>query len=83
MILLVASLFAACETTELTPCQELCQELVGTCDYAAYPDVTSCEQGCAYEEKRGADVDAHWDCVEAAECDTFQILQCENEFGAD
>ncbi len=64
-----------------TPCGELCLELVGTCGYEAYPDLGSCLDGCAFAEQQGADITAQALCVIEAECSTFNILECEHEFG--
>ena len=64
------------------PCADLCRVLVGDCGYAAFPDMGSCLDGCAYEASEGQDVVGQVACVEAASCDTFAILECENEFGS-
>lgn len=78
------SLTVACATEqEKTVCQKMCSDLVSTCEYDAFPDTTSCVQGCEYNAEAGADVGGQQLCVEAAECDTFAILECELEFGVD
>lgn len=64
-----------------TPCGELCNELVANCAYGAYPDMGSCLDGCAWSEQEGADITGHALCVMDASCDTFDILECEHEFG--
>jgi len=66
----------------LTACDHLCDELMGECSYPAFPSQESCLQGCAYNETEGADTDAHLSCVEEAACDTFAIVECENQHGA-
>jgi len=63
-------------------CYELCKELVDECSYPAFPDEESCLQGCAYNEGEGADTDAHLECVQEAACNTFDIISCENSYGA-
>ncbi len=80
MMLLLALL--SCAPSSATPCHEMCLEFVQTCEYAAYPDVTSCEQGCEYESEQGADVEAEWECVAAAQCDQFALIECENKHGS-
>jgi hypothetical protein len=74
-------LLGACGSEE-TICDSLCSELVQSCDYAAYPDLESCRQGCTYDNERGADTVGFQECVLAAECDTFEILECEHDYGA-
>ena len=64
-----------------SPCYELCDELYGTCDYAAFPDYGSCLEGCVYSEEQGADTTAQAACVLEAGCDTFEIIECENTHG--
>jgi len=77
--LLVLPLLAACTAYESGPCDDLCTELYRECGYAAFPTFSSCYQGCTYAEvEEGADVAGEAACVEAAECDTFQILECEH-----
>ncbi len=65
-----------------TPCEQICDELVGECRYPAFPDRDSCQQGCLYNETEGSDTEAHLACVEEAACDTFAIVECENHHGA-
>ncbi|MEZ4323355.1 MAG: hypothetical protein R3F61_38175 [Myxococcota bacterium] len=65
------------------PCEDLCRELVQTCGYAAFPDLGSCLDGCAYYEQQGADVNGQKQCVEEAACDTFLIVECEHAYGLD
>ncbi len=70
------------DSAPITPCQQLCDELMDECNYPAFPDPESCLQGCAYNENEGADTEAHLTCVEEAACDTFAIVECENHHGA-
>lgn len=63
-------------------CQALCDVLVQDCAFAAYPSESSCAQGCAYNQEKGADVDALLECVnDADECDPFAIAECEHAHG--
>ncbi len=64
-----------------TACDDLCDDLVSTCGYAAFPDPDSCLSGCAYYDANGADVAGQASCVEDAACDTFLIVECEHEYG--
>ena len=73
---LLLSLLLACKTDG--PCDQLCDELVMGCDYAAYPTRESCLQGCGYDESKGADIEARLECVVDAECSTFDVIECEH-----
>ena len=74
-------LFACAEQAALTTCDTLCDQLVMTCEYAAYPSYDSCVQGCSYQAEQGGDVEAEQACIEKAKCDTMAILECEHKFG--
>jgi len=79
--LLVCALFlTACSTPEERACDDMCSELVYTCDYDAYPTLASCLQGCILEAEDGTDVQAKEDCILAANCDTFTIIECQHDF---
>lgn len=65
---------------EETTCDQLCEELVMTCEYAAFPDFTSCQTGCLYDEEQGANTKGKLKCVAAAECNTFEVLECEHQY---
>lgn len=80
MILLL--LLACGPAAEKETCELLCDELYQTCAYDAFPTYESCLQGCAYQRSEGADMKGQQACIEAAECDTFAILECEHDFGA-
>lgn len=80
---LLALWLGACGGSESSVCNDLCTELTGTCNYAAFPDMTSCLQGCEYNAEQGADVAGQTACVQAAACDTFAILECEHAYGLD
>ena len=64
-----------------TSCDDLCTELVFTCEYDAFPDFDSCTQGCLYSAELGGDTDGQLACVQAAACDTFAIVECEHDYG--
>ena len=78
----VLAILAGCTTAvPPTPCGEMCDELVSTCSYAAYPSFESCLQGCEYEEQtNGRDVAGQQACVADAECNTFAIVECEHAY---
>jgi hypothetical protein len=66
------------------PCGDMCRDLVQDCQYAAFPTIESCFEGCLYAEDQGADVDAQATCISGAvtdTCDTFAILECEHAHG--
>ena len=70
-----------CSTNEAErehACDALCDELVMTCGYTAYPTRESCAQGCLWDAENGKDIGAEFQCVQAAACDTFTILECEH-----
>jgi len=81
-MLLLALAGCSSSNTPITACDQLCDELMGECSYAAFPDRASCLQGCLYNESEGANTDEHLTCVEEAQCDTFAIVECENQHGA-
>ncbi len=80
--MLLALTGCSSSSAPVTACDQLCDELMGECSYAAFPDRDSCLQGCLYNEGEGANTDAHLTCVEEALCDTFAIVECENQHGA-
>ena len=69
-------------TSQYGICADVCEELYQSCSYAAYPSYDSCLAGCAYNEEEGADMESQLSCFQEAECDTFAIIECENQFGA-
>ncbi len=78
-------ILSACFTTDESktgPCYDLCNELYGSCDYAAFPNMESCLEGCLYNENEGADIQGQLECMLEAGCDTFKVLECENNYGA-
>jgi hypothetical protein len=74
----------ACSTEAPTDevCASMCQELVQTCEYDAFPSYESCMQGCAYEREAGGRIEPQTQCILMAECDTFEIVDCQHQFGA-
>jgi hypothetical protein len=83
MLLPLLAALLGCGSPETSICQDLCVELVSNCEYAAYPSLESCLQGCGYSASEGADVDAQAECILAAECDTFAIIECEHQYGVE
>jgi hypothetical protein len=83
--LIVLTALAACgPTAETDPeCDSLCEELINGCAYEAFPDFSSCLNGCAYDREQGADVTGQLQCVQDAACDTFSIVECTHAFGPD
>ena len=69
---------ASQEAERTHACDALCDELVVTCGYTAFPTVESCEQGCLWDAENGEDVGSEYQCVQDAACDTFAILECEH-----
>lgn len=63
------------------PCNDLCAELVNTCDYQAFPNLGSCLDGCEFNSAQGADIPGQLACVRAAACDTFAVVECEHTYG--
>ena len=64
-------------------CATMCQELVQTCEYDAYPSYESCMQGCAYELEQGGKIEPQSQCIVKAECDAFEIVDCQHRYGAE
>ena len=82
VVLLLSLTGCASNAAPVTACDQLCDQLVDECGYPAFPDRISCLEGCLYNETEGADTDAHLSCVDEASCDTFIIVECENQHGA-
>ena len=79
-------MLSACMTSgsgEQSNCDQMCNELLGSCEYAAFPDKMSCLEGCLYAEENNADIASQKECVLEAECDTFAIIECENTYGVE
>lgn len=74
-------LLLACKSPEDKVCTDLCDELVYTCRYDAFPSYDSCLQGCAYDGEQGANLEQEAECLAAAECDPFEVVNCQNRFG--
>lgn len=88
-LLPLLGLLAACNGGESAvalqgPCGDMCKNLVQDCQYAAFPTMESCFEGCLYAEEQGADVDSQSTCISSAvtdTCDTFAIVECEHAHG--
>ena len=77
-----ASFSCTTSSPEYGICADVCKELYQECAYAAFPSYESCIEGCAYNEEEGADMETQLECFQGAECDTFAIIECENQYGA-
>jgi hypothetical protein len=76
--------WTGCSSEIEQTCDDLCTELVGSCDVAAFPNIDSCIEGCLYNaEELGADVTGEFGCVQAAACDIPTIIECEHQYGVD
>jgi len=64
-------------------CAALCEVLVNECAVNSFPSIEECESSCVFgEENGGSDILAYKVCIEAVvDCDTFEIVECENEHG--
>ena len=71
------------EDDEYEACVSLCDELVQSCSYDAYPTTESCMAGCADEVNEEVNVFELEACILDAECDTFAIIECQNHAGPD
>jgi hypothetical protein len=84
MLLLLALLACVPEADPLDDgCIRSCDQLVNTCGIEAYPDLSSCHDGCRYAVQEGADIASYASCVELATCDPFALVACEHDFGLD
>ncbi len=79
-VLMLLGCSTEAETDEI--CESMCQELVQTCEYDAYPSYESCMQGCAFEREEGGQIEPQAECILQAKCDTFAIVECQHKFGA-
>jgi hypothetical protein len=79
----VALALAGCGGQDAQSCSSLCSVLVETCTVAAYPDTTTCVEGCLADQDQGADIDRELECVQTTNCDLFQIVECEHTFGVE
>ena len=86
-IFIVIFSFFSCVTGSTvgdSPCEELCLELVNQCGFSAYPDYTSCLEGCVYNEtEKDQQTSDMPECTLNAACDEFEIMECEHQYGAD
>ena len=81
----IAAGFAAlsCATpVESGPCNDVCDVLFDQCQLESLSSYGECEDSCAYADENGADVSSYAAClVDVDECNTYNIVECENEFG--
>ena len=78
------ALLLGCEQkVENQTCENICDELVNSCMYDAYPTHDSCMQGCLYNTQQGARMERAETCILDADCDTFKIIECEHAEGVD
>lgn len=82
-LVLIFAVLCACgpDRGAKSECDEMCDVLVLDCGYEAFPSFDSCVQGCTYNADQGADIAGELACVQASECDTFAIVECEHEYG--
>jgi hypothetical protein len=73
----------ACGKSASSACDELCADLVTTCQIPAYPTIESCLAGCAYNAEQGADIEGELACIDAAACNEFAIVECEHKYGVE
>lgn len=85
LLVLVPVLGLGCnkKLPQTSTCEDMCDELVFTCEYAAFPSYDSCVQGCTYNADKGADVAGQYTCIQSAACDTFAIVECEHQYGVE
>jgi hypothetical protein len=83
MMVGIAALFVGCGTAEkISPCTDICGVLVDQCEVASFTSFGECESSCAHSEEQGTVVADYLTCLENVdECDTFGIVECENEHG--
>lgn len=78
LLLLALASLAGC--AQETPCESLCKTLVMDCEFAAYPSLDSCIEGCLYDEELGADIEGENECIVAQQCDLIGTVDCAREF---
>lgn len=81
-LLLVLFLGGCKQDPVVQACEDMCDTLVKSCQYDAYPTVESCLTGCAYDADQGGDVEQEAECIVNAGCDVFQIVECQHRFGS-
>jgi len=83
MMIGIATLIFGCSIEEkINPCTEVCGVLVDQCEVASFTSFSECESSCARSEDQGTDVADSVGCLQDVdECDTFGIVECENEHG--
>ena len=84
LVALSGGTLSGCAQSEINEtCDAICDELVFNCEYDAYPTKDSCVQGCLYKTEQGAKMTRAESCILNAECDTFEIIECEHAEGVD
>lgn len=83
LFLALVALLGCEQQVQNQTCENICDELVNNCMYDAYPTKDSCLQGCLYKSQQGAQMERAEACVLNAECDTFEIIECEHAEGVD
>ncbi len=78
LLLVLAALLTGCSKD--APCETLCRSLVMDCEYAAFPTLDSCVEGCLYDQDQGADIKGEMECMDAAACDPIGTVECAREF---
>ena len=81
VIAFTMQLVACGDAKSSNACASLCDELVGSCHFSAFPDRDSCLNGCGYSAELGSDIPGQRDCIKSADCNTFAVLECEHAFG--
>lgn len=76
-------LWAGCATpAEVGPCNQVCDVLFSSCEMESFSSFGECESSCTYGEENGADITGYASCLSNVdECDTYEIVGCENEYG--
>lgn len=81
LTVLLALASPGCDLETRNACDELCENLVRTCYFAAFPNKDSCLQGCLNDAVEGAQVLTLNACVQDAGCDLFTVMRCDLVFG--
>ena len=64
------------------PCNAVCDVLFDQCQLESFASYSECEGSCAHADENGADVSGYAACLtDVNDCNTYDIVECENEFG--
>lgn len=77
-ILVLLTLGCNAEDPEREACARACDELVQACGIETYPSLDSCLSGCETAAAEGEDVVAFDICIRDAECDLFEVIECQH-----